>query len=246
MLIVLLALAGVIIGPLLGIVVDRAVDREQPELLHRCQVCKSNLDARSVIPVVGWMSRCQTDQTHAWWRYPLVDVTAAATFALAGWRFGSHWMLGPFLAFFAVLVVASIIDIETHLLLNVLTFPTFLVGITAVLLFSMANDQAELVWPAILGAVVFGGAIFGSYLAYPPGMGLGDAKLAPSLGLFLGWVAGSPLLAVQYSLYALLAGLLGTAVLAITLRVLRVLGPRAEVPMGPGLALGTVLVLALS
>lgn len=243
---ILLAVLGLLVGPFLGIIVDRAVERERPALLHRCQECGTGLNVQALIPVFGWKSRCQTDASHSSWRYPLVDIATAASFAIAGVRFGSGWMLWPYLLFFAALVVMSVIDVETHLLLNILTFPSFVVGSFLVLTLSGPQDYADAMWPAFLGAAVFGGVILMAFIVYPPGMGLGDAKLAPTLGLFLGWLTTSPLLAVRLTLYALIVGLLGAALVGLGLRATKVLGSKAEIPMGPGLAVGTIVVIAFS
>lgn len=246
MLIGVLALLGLVVGPLLGVAVDRAVERERPEPLHRCQHCGADMGPRSLLPVLGWFRSCPKDQEHRNWRYPLVDVSTALLFALGAWRFGTSWMLLPYLGLFAIMVVMSVIDVETHLLLNVLTFPAFGLGLFAVLTLSAPLGRAEAIWPALVGAGVFGAIILLSYLAYPPGMGLGDAKLAPTLGLFLGWLTTNSYVAARLSFYALIVGLLGAGVLGLTLRALKVLGPKAEIPMGPGLIGGTIVVIALS
>lgn len=242
----LMALVGLVVGPFLGIAVDRAVERERPELLHRCQHCSTSLGPRSLVPVYNWFVRCPADALHRSWRYVLVDVSTAATFALAASRFDTTWMLGPYLALFSVLVVLCIIDVETHLLVNILTYPTFAVGVFAVLTLSGPQGHAEAMVPALVGAGVFGGIILLAFIAYPPGMGLGDAKLAPTLGLALGWLTTSALDAIRLSLYALILGLLGAALVGLGLRATRVLAAKAEIPMGPGLVLGTLAVLAFS
>ena len=173
-------------------------------------------------------------------------MATAASFAVAAWRFGTGWMLLPYLGFFAVLIVLSVIDVETHLLVNILTYPAFAFGLFLVLTLSGPQGHEDGIWPALIGALVFGGVILLAFVVYPPGMGLGDAKLAPTLGLYLGWLTTSPLLAARLAFYALIAGLLGAAVVGLALRGLKVLGAKAEIPMGPGLVIGTILVVAMS
>ncbi len=246
MLIALLAFIGLVVGPLLGIVIDRAVERERPELLHRCQQCSASLGGRSLIPVLNWFQSCPQDEGHRNWRYVLADLATAVTFGLAAWRFGAGWMLIPYLFLFATLVVLSVIDVETHLLVNVLTYPAFMVALFAVLTLSGPQGHSAAIWPALVGAMVFGGTILLAFLAYPPGMGLGDAKLAPTLGLALGWLTVNPFDAARLALYALIIGLLGSALIGLTLRGFRVLGAKAEVPMGPGLVIGTLCMVVFS
>ncbi|MDA3038581.1 MAG: A24 family peptidase [Actinomycetota bacterium] len=182
----LLFVFGLVIGPLLGVVVDRAVDRERLVAEHRCPSCRASLGAAALIPLRHWFLRCPDDETHRQHRYWLVDFTAAAAFATAGLRFGWSWELAPYLGLFAALVVMSVIDLETHLLLNILTYPALFAGIFVILLLSGPTGTEARIWPAIVGGAVYGGVLGAAFLVYPPGLGLGDVKLAPTLGLFLG------------------------------------------------------------
>ena len=128
---------------------------------------------------------------------PAVDVVTALLFALLAWRFVEvdgggglvvDWKLGPYLAIGAVLVVLSAIDIETHLLPNILVWPSIGAGLFTVLVLSGELDGGDGIATALLGGAVFGGFIGVTHLAYEPGMGRGDVKLALLLGLFIGWL----------------------------------------------------------
>ncbi len=246
MLAILLALVGLLIGPLLGIVVDRAVERERPELNHRCRTCGTSLGSTSLIPVLSWFARCPTDRSHRNLRYPAVDILTAASFAVAGLRFGWTWQLGPYLLLFAVLVVMSVIDYETHLLLDILTWPSLGVGLFLVLVLSGVMGYEEGIWPALVGAIVYGVIMFLAYRAYPPGLGMGDAKLAPTLGLFLGWLSTTPMGAIRLVFYALIVAMLGAGLLGLALRMVRVNDKDAELPLGPALAMSAVLMIVVS
>lgn len=246
MLPLLLAIAGLLIGPLLGIIVDRAVERERPEPHHRCRTCGESLGSTSLVPVLSWFARCPTDSTHRNLRYPAVDILTAAGFAVAGLRFGWTWQLGPYLLLFAALVVMSVIDYETHLLLDILTWPSLGVGLFLVLVLSGVNGYEEGIWPALIGAMVYGVIMFLAYRAYPPGLGMGDAKLAPTLGLFLGWLSTSPMGAIRLVFYALIVAMLGAGLLGLLLRVIKVNDGDAELPLGPALALSAVVMIVMS
>lgn len=241
-----LGLLGIVLGPFLGIIVDRAVERERPEPEHRCQVCGHGFGIRSLIPVASWFGRCPTDPGHRNLRYPLTDIATAVTFAVAGMRFGWTWQLAPYLILFAALVVMSVIDAETHLLLDILTGPSLAIGLFLVLVLSGANDYSAGVWPAMTGAAVFGVFMFLAYRVYPPGLGFGDVKLAPTLGLFLGWLSTNPLGAVVLVIYAILFANLGAAIVGFVLRAIKKSGRGAEIPLGPFLTLGTVVLIVMS
>lgn len=241
MLILGLFVLGLLIGPLLGVVVDRAVERERLVPQHRCQECGADLGSASLVPVASWFVACREDRAHKRWRYIAVDILTAISFAIAGQRFGVSFELMPYLLLFAALIVMSVIDFETHLLLNVLTFPTLLVGLVLVLVLSGSNGETDRIWPALTGAGVFLGILGAAFLAYPPGLGLGDVKLAPTLGLFLGWMTTEVAVALKLVFYAILLSFLVAGVLGLVINLIR-RDRRAEIPLGPFLA-GSVIVL---
>ncbi len=243
---IVLGLLGLILGPWLGILVDRAVDRERLVADHRCPECGSSLGRSSLVPIRHWFLRCGVDPAHRRTRYVFVDVATVAAFALAGVRFGWNWQLGPYLALFAALVVMSVIDFETHLLLNVLTYPSLFVGIFLVLALSGPTGTEDRIWPALIGAAVYGGVLGVAFLAYPPGLGLGDVKLAPTLGLFVGWLSADELVAVRLVLYAMIVAFLLGGLTGVGINIATKRSMRAEIPMGPFLALGAAVIIAVS
>ncbi|MEM7341977.1 MAG: A24 family peptidase [Actinomycetota bacterium] len=243
-LIVSLALVGLAFGPLLAVVVDRAVERRRLEPEHRCVHCHTALGPSSLIPVVGWFGRCGGCGRHKGWRYPLVDVLSAATFASLGLAFGWTWALGPYLVLAAVLVVLSVIDIETHLLPNIIVWPAIGVGLFTVLTISGERSDAEAVYSALTGAAVFGGFIGAAHVAHEAGMGRGDVKLAALLGLFVGWLQPGPLAATRATLYALLIALIAGGLVGLAVNIAR-RRRGAEIPFGPALAAAALLVVVV-
>jgi leader peptidase (prepilin peptidase)/N-methyltransferase len=244
--IVVLAVIGLVIGPFVGIVVDRAVARERPEPEHRCPECGAGLGSASLVPIRSWFVRCPVDAGHRQWRYGLVDLSLAASFALAGWRFGSAWLLAPYLVLFVSFVAMSVIDLEEHLLLNILTYPTLGLGLFMVLALSAPNGYEAGIWPALTGAGMYALILGIAFLAYPPGLGLGDVKLAPTLGLAMGWLAADSLAAVRMVLYSLILGFLALGVIGLIHGRRSGQGAKAELPAGPFLVLGALVLIAAS
>lgn len=239
-----LALVGLALGPLLGVVVDRAVEREPLRPEHRCPSCRASLGPRALVPVLGWATRCGGCAGRPAWRYPVVDLATAASFAVVGARFGFGWPTLAYAALCAVLVVLSVIDLETHLLPNVITYPALLGGLALVVVLSAVLGTPDHLSSAVVGAVTAFALLLAFHVIRPAGMGLGDVKLAPTLGLFLGWLYNSPLTAVSLVLYAILVASLGGGVIGLAVNAVR--RRREEVPFGPALALGTLLVIAVS
>ena len=126
----------------------------------------------------------------------------------------------------AVLVVLSQIDIESRRLPNRIVLPAAAVVLAA----RLASDPGH--WATWVGAAL-GVAVFLLVfaLAFPPGLGMGDVKLALLLGATLGGAV----------LPALVLGTLAGAAGAVVLLVRD--GPRAlgrSMPFGPFLAFGAI------
>lgn len=237
---------GLILGPLLGIAVDRTVDRLRFEPAHRCVHCETGLGASSLTPIVHWRQRCPNCERHKGWRYPAVDVVTGIVFALAGVRFGTEWMLAPYLALGAVLVVLSAIDLETHLLPNIIVWPSILAALFLVFVLSGQFDYADGIYSALLGAAVFGGFIGVAHIVNEAGMGRGDVKLAALLGLFVGWPQPGLMDTVRLVFYALFFAFLGGALVGMAYNIIRRRGRNAEFPFGPALAAGALAMIVLS
>jgi leader peptidase (prepilin peptidase)/N-methyltransferase len=147
------------------------------------------------------------------------------SWAALAWKFGWSLMLIQALVMISLLWILTLIDLETGLLPNVLTFP----GIAAGLLFSFWAGYLQ---DAIIGAVVGYGAfwlIARLFLLFTgrEGMGYGDFKLLAMLGAFMGWQA------LPFVVFAssLVGAVVGSAFILLARRKMR-----AEIPFGPYLA----------
>jgi leader peptidase (prepilin peptidase) / N-methyltransferase len=132
------------------------------------------------------------------------------------------------LVFVTLLVPITLIDLDVHLIPNVLTGLGAIAAVALVLLF----DSGSLV-ENLISAAAAGGFFLLAALVYPAGMGMGDVKLAGMMGLFLGSAVAPAVLA------ALLSGVLvGAVVIA---RKGAHEGRKTAVPFGPFLAFGALL-----
>lgn len=125
--------------------------------------------------------------------------------------------LGLVLAWLAVTVTVT--DLDRRII------PNRVLGIASLLCLAIAAVAEPASIPERTAAALGGGsALFIPALACPEGMGMGDVKLAATVGLFLG-VAVVP---------ALLIGLVAGMVVGVATR-------RRTIPLGPFLALGAVI-----
>jgi leader peptidase (prepilin peptidase)/N-methyltransferase len=133
----------------------------------------------------------------------------------------------------ACAVPLAFIDAAVRRLPDQLTAPAY--AGTAVFLATTGH------WPSLLRAVLGGLALAGFYLALllisPSATGLGDVKLAASLGTLLAWFGWRTLIAGGAAGF-LLAGLVGIVLLA-SGRATR----KQHIPFGPFLIAGTFLVV---
>jgi leader peptidase (prepilin peptidase) / N-methyltransferase len=148
----------------------------------------------------------------------------AAT-ALVLWGDPGEVALG--LVFVTTLVAVTLTDLEQRIIPNKILAVAAVLGVGI----AAATDPSSLPERA-LAACAAGGLLLAAALAYPRGMGLGDVKLAATMGLFLGRNV-APALFV-----ALLAGsLVGLAMIARYGAAAR----KRAIPFGPSLAFGGVV-----
>jgi leader peptidase (prepilin peptidase) / N-methyltransferase len=149
---------------------------------------------------------------------------AIAAAVLARYGFSTPGLIAAFAS--AVLVVLSLIDIESRRLPNRIVLPAAAVVLAA----RLASDPGH--WAAWAGAALGVTAFLLVFaLAFPSGLGMGDVKLALLLGATLGGAV----------LPALVLGTLAGAAAAVVLIVRD--GSRAlgrSMPFGPFLAFGAI------
>lgn len=224
-------LGGLLAGSFVTVVAHRVPRGESivgPR--SRCPACGTQIAAYDNVPVFSWLilrGRARCCGTSISPRYPLTELTLGALYAatvLVLWDEPGEVALG--LVFVTVLVAVTLTDLEQRIIPNkiLIVASALAVAIAAV------SDPASLPERAI-AAVAAGGALFAAALAYPRGMGMGDVKLAATMGLFLGRNVAPALLV------ALLAGsLVGLAMIAREGAAAR----KRAIPFGPFLALGGV------
>lgn len=169
----------------------------------------------------------------------LGGVCAVVCAALAA-AAGARPELGVWLLLAPVAVLLAAVDLAVLRLPDVLTLPA--AAGTAVLLGAAALLPGHTgSWP---GALLGGVALFLTYLVLhlvnPSGMGFGDVKLAPSLGLALGWYGWGALL-----LGTLAAFGLGAAAGLVLLALGRA-DRRTPLPFGPFMLAGALMGLLLA
>jgi leader peptidase (prepilin peptidase)/N-methyltransferase len=222
-------LGGLVIGSFITVVAHRVPRGESivgPR--SRCPRCGTTIGARDNVPVLSWLllhgrAGCCGAPISA--RYPLAELGlgvayVAVVFVL--WDDPAEVALG--LVFVTMLLAVTLTDLEQRIIPNKILLVSAIVGAAI----AAATDPGELPERAIAAAAA-GGLLFAAALAYPRGMGLGDVKLAATMGIFLGRNVAPAILV------ALLAGsLVGLAMIVKEGASAR----KKAIPFGPFLALG--------
>jgi leader peptidase (prepilin peptidase)/N-methyltransferase len=207
----------------------------------KCPNCGRTIMASENIPVLSYLiqrGRCRNCGEKISIRYPLIELASGALFALAVWKFGLSGEAALYSAFFWVLIVLSVIDLEHRLLPNRVVYPATIVGWVGLIVIAVVDSDSDRLIDAAIGALVFGGFLFVCAFVYPAGMGGGDVKLGFLLGTFLGYQGGIGLVLVGMFLSFLIGAVFGIGAM-----LAQRAGRKSMVPFGPFLALGTVLTI---
>ena len=243
LLIVYSAVLGLVVGSFLNVVVYR-VPRGLSIVRPRsaCPTCQHPIADRDNIPVVSWLAlrgRCRHCNSAISARYPLVEASTAALFALVAWRIGAHLDLGAYLILSAALLSLALIDLEHLTLPRSLVYATLL-GVGLWLIASAAYyDQWHRLLLACLSALAWFAVFFSINFASPRALGFGDVRLSLVLGLALGW------LGVGEVLVGFFASNLVGAVVGVTLIATGKMRRDQPIPFGVFLAIGTLLTVLI-
>jgi leader peptidase (prepilin peptidase)/N-methyltransferase len=233
------ALLGLLVGSFLNVVIHRVpagLSLVTPG--SACPACGHAVRGHDNVPVLSWVvlrGRCRDCRTPISGRYPLVELTSAALFASAAWRFGWSPYTVAVTALLAAGLALFMIDLDHRRL------PFSITGFTAVaVVLALVADGWVAGWEpvatAVLSTLVWAGVYGGVWLLTAGrGMGLGDVALAPVLGLVLGWSGWGP------SLVGLLGGFVIGALVGVGLLAAGLAHGKARVPHGPFMLAGAVL-----
>lgn len=226
------ALFGLIVGSFLNVVIYRMPRGESIAFpSSHCPACAHPLSALENIPLLSWIiqgGRCRHCASPISSRYPLVEAMTAALFALTALLYGASIEALAVALLAATLVAVVFIDLDHLLIFDVVLVPAALIGVLEAVVGGRIADAAL---GALVGAAIFGVLFLATRGA---GMGLGDAKLALVIGLFLG--LHLTIAAIAFSF--IFGSLLVLPVLAAGSR-----GRRDAVPFGPFLVLGALVAL---
>jgi leader peptidase (prepilin peptidase)/N-methyltransferase len=203
----------------------------------RCPHCGHQITALENIPVISWLmlrGKCSACKAPISARYPALELVTGLLSAALVWHFGSGWTGLATLVFGWFLVAMTMIDYDTQLLPDDLTYPLLWLGLLVNL-----NGMFVPLHEAVIGAAAGYLALWSVYWLFKlatgkEGMGYGDFKLLAALGAWLGWT----MLPTIILLSAIVGALVGISLIVFAKR-----GRDKPIPFGPYLAAAGLVAL---
>lgn len=237
-LLTVVALLGLAVGSFLNVVIHR-VPRDESLVTpgSHCPHCGHEVRNRHNIPVLGWLllrGRCADCSAPISVRYPLVEAGTALLFVAVAARFGLSWELPAYLYLAAIAVALAAIDLDVMRLPDKIVLPSYAVAVVLLAPAVLAEHSWAAATRGLIAAVLLY-ALYWILAVLPRGMGGGDVKLAPLLGLYLGWLGWSSVAVGAFAGF-LLGGVVGALLLA-----LKLADRKSRIPFGPYMLAGAFL-----
>ncbi len=218
------AAVGLLFGSFTNVIIARIPHGESVVTpSSHCPRCGHRLGVLDLVPVLSWLflkGKCRYCQEAISIRYPAVELLTAALFmgVFLRWGISAYTLAGWALT--VILVSSAFIDLDEGIIPDVITIPGVVLGL-------VVSFVTIGFFPALWGALAFGGVLFLVAVISKGGMGGGDVKLAAVIGSFTGLPGAFITL--------LLSSFLG-AVYGVTLMLVGRAGRKTPVKFGPFLA----------
>jgi len=240
---------GCVIGSFLNVVIDRLPNNESIiKGRSYCDHCHKKLTWFELIPIISFIiqeGKCRVCHQQLSVQYPIIELlTGLITFGFIFLNQSDHvvtWLTINIaqLVLIYSLIVISIIDLKLMIIPDEIILFLLIVGVIQLITRFIVTGPSVILFqgmiiPSLLSAIVL--ALFFGFLILITkgnGMGGGDFKLSIILGLFLGY---SSFIAIY------LAFMIG-GLFALILLILRKTKFGKQIPFGPFLALGSVIVI---
>ena len=182
---------GLVAGSFLNVVIHRLP--RGGSLLRpssRCPKCGAPVRWFDNVPVLSYVmlcGHCRACRAPISPRYPAVELLGGALAVSALVRFGLTAAGVEAMLLLMLLIPLAFIDLEHHLLPDVLTLPGIAVGFAGSLVGGLAAPLDAVIGAGVGAAVPYAVIVTYRWLRGAEGMGLGDVKLLAMIGAFLGW-----------------------------------------------------------
>lgn len=207
MLIILFFILGAIFGSFVSMASHRLITEE--DMIKKssyCPACKHKLSALDLVPIFSWLclkGKCRHCKVHISSRYPLIELSLAAVFALTYSVYGLTAIGFALLATAVALMVLIVTDFEEYYIPDGILIILAFIGViyayyAGILSFLTPIKSLSLYLFAYLTKYLF------IKIRKKDGLGYGDVKFMLIIGIYL------PFMAIP--LFLILSGLTGIAI----------------------------------
>lgn len=235
------AAAGLIAGPRIRASVFTHSTGHADPPRRACPACSREIIParsrwRAMLPASG---RCPSCHVRIGPYALSAELAAALAIAIIAARSTSAWEAAALAWLCLAAVPLAYIDFAVRRLPDPLTATAFAGTLSLLATAAFTGHQLGHLLHAAIGAAVLS-ALYLAIAAIRPGaMGFGDAKLAASTGLVLGWTSWQALFTGTFAGFALAAAYGGV------LMAMHLAGRTTHLPLGPFILLGTLAAIAL-
>ncbi len=229
---------GAVFGSFYNVVIHRLpLGQSIVRPASRCPGCGEAIAPYDNIPVASFLflgGKCRHCKSPISLRYPLVEAVSGLLALFLFRRYGLHPQLPIEFLFCSLLLIITMIDLDTMEIPDVLSLPGIVLGLA----FSLLTPRLTF-YQSLLGIFAGGGTFYLIAAGYSlvrrkEGLGGGDIKLLAMIGAFLGW---------QGAAFTVFASSVLGMIVAIPLLWRSGKGLGSALPFGPFLAVGAVCYL---
>ncbi len=227
----LFGILGLVFGSFASVLITRVPLNKTIGGRSQCPQCKKTLTPLELLPVVSYVFQrgaCSGCKKSISMLYPCIELSSAVIFILAATVHAVPWVALTLAFALWLLLVMSVIDIETRTVADALSIPFIVLG----LLYSLFLGVNP------ISGIALGGGFFGALWLVSRGKWIGSGDIL--LGIGIGALLGSWRFVLASYVITYVLGAFILSVFLITGKISR----KDYVPFVPFLALGTYITVA--
>jgi leader peptidase (prepilin peptidase)/N-methyltransferase len=189
---------GLLLGSFLNALAYRLPRKESLMTRSHCTVCHKQITAWENIPLISWLflrGKCSGCKTPISPRYPIIEAGTALIFGVFTYIALTRFEAAPIFAALALLsfafvgILLALIDLDTRKLPTKVIAWGALPVVTGIVGYIVATGEWSRLWTALIFAGVYL-VLYGIlWIVKPGGLGFGDVRLSPLIGLTLGFIS---------------------------------------------------------
>ena len=233
----LVLIIGLCIGSFLNVCIYR-IPKEESIVFpaSHCTSCGHELKFYELIPIVSYIflrGKCIKCKSKISIKYPLIEILNGLLYLLLFIKYGLSFNFVFYCLLVSLLIVISIIDLESKYVYSSTTIVGVLLAIIYIIIGAYLGEVKIL--NNLLGGLIGYGIIF-LIIILTGGMGEGDADIAGICGLFVG---------IKGVLVALFLAIILGGIFASIVLILKIKDRKSEIAFGPYIAIGTLIWLLI-